>query len=266
MLQARRPIAADYAYFDRPFIAMAHRGGALLESNLERENTLHAFSEAAALGYRYLETDVHATADGVLLAFHDDRLDRVTDRQGLLAELPWNEVKTARIGGLDAIPTLADLFDAFPEHRINIDIKAPGAIEPLARAINHHRAHDRVCVGSFGVDRIRAFRRLMGTQVPTSVAGPGVAWTRFVPVLPRLFNDAGVVFQMPIDWEIGGRRVRLLTRDLVDRAHGAGKLVHVWTIDDADTMHELIDLGVDGLISDRIDTLKEVCLERGLWT
>lgn len=265
MLQARRPIAADYAYFDRPFIAMAHRGGALLAANLERENTRHAFTEAAALGYDYFETDVHVTADGVLVAFHDDRLDRVTDRPGLIAERTWGEIAAARIGGRDSIPTLAELLETFPDHRFNIDIKAPGAIEPLARTINHHRAHDRVCVGSFGVDRILAFRRLMGTQVPTSVAGPGVAWTRFVPGLPRLLNDAGVVFQMPIDWEIAGRRVRLLTRELVDRAHAAGKLVHVWTIDDPDTMHELIDLGVDGLISDRIDILKEVCLERGLW-
>lgn len=264
-MQVRRPVAADYAYFDRPFIAMAHRGGALLAANHERENTVHAFAEAAALGYDYFETDVHVTADGVLVAFHDDRLDRVTDRAGLIAELSWAEVGRARVGGVDAIPTLAELLETFPAHRINVDIKAPGAIEPLARTINAHRAQDRVCVGSFGVDRILAFRRLMGTQVPTSMASPGVVWTRFVPALPALLNDAGVVLQVPVDQVIAGRRVRLVTRQLIARAHAAGKLVHVWTIDDPDTMHALLDLGVDGLISDRIDTLKEVCLARGVW-
>lgn len=262
---ARRPIAADYPFFDRPFIAMAHRGGALFGPNVDRENSLHAFTEAVQLGYDYLETDVHVTADGTLIAFHDDRLDRVTDRGGMIAALRWEEVRRARIGGHDAIPTLDELFEACPTHRFNIDIKAAGAIEPLARTINRHRAHDRVCVGSFGVDRIRAFRRLMGTQVATSLAGPGVAWTRFVPAVPRLLNDVGVVLQIPVEWPIAGRLVRLVTPALIQRAHAAGKPVHVWTIDDPAVMHELIDLGVDGLISDRIDLLREVCQARGLW-
>lgn len=265
MFSANRSSAADFAYFDTPFIALAHRGGALLSANLRRENTLHAFTQAADLGYRYLETDVHATDDGVLIAFHDDRLDRVTDRTGLIAEQLWSDVRGARIGGQDPIPTLAELFERFPEHRFNIDIKARGAIGPLVALIDRFGAHDRVCVGSFSYDRIRAFRRLIGTRVATSVAHPGVARTRFVPVLPRLLNDPGVVLQIPARWPIAGRDVRLLTRGLIRRAHAAGKLVHVWTIDRAEEMHELIDLGVDGLVSDRIDVLKEVCLARGLW-
>ncbi len=91
--------AAAYAYFDVPFAAYAHRGGALYPPNLHRENTRHAFQQAVDLGYRYLETDVHATADGVLVAFHDHVLDRVTDRTGPIARLPYAEVARARIGG-----------------------------------------------------------------------------------------------------------------------------------------------------------------------
>lgn len=265
MFSAHRPSATDFAYFETPFIALAHRGGALLPANLHRENTLHAFTQAADLGYRYLETDVHATADGVLIAFHDDRLDRVTERTGLIADQRWAEVRLARIGGQDPIPTLAELFERFPTHRFNIDIKAPGAIRPLAETLDEFEAHDRVCVGSFSYDRIRAFRRLMGTRVATSVAQPGIAWTRFVPVLPRILNDPGVVLQIPARWPIAGRETRLVTRGLIRRAHAAGKLVHVWTIDRAEEMHELIDLGVDGLVSDRIEVLQEVCLSRGLW-
>ncbi|GAB3715116.1 glycerophosphodiester phosphodiesterase [Mariniluteicoccus flavus] len=257
--------ARDFAYFDAPFIPMAHRGGSFLEANLGRENTVHAFGQAVALGYRWLETDVHATADGRLVAFHDDRLDRVTDRTGLIADLPWAALEGVRIGGRDAIPTLDELFETFPDARFNIDIKAPGAVEPLVAAINAHRAHDRVCVGSFGLDRITAFRRRMGDQVPTSVTGVGVAWTSFVPVVPAYANDAGVAFQMPVSQRVAGRDVRLVTPGLISRAHAAGKVVQVWTIDDAAEMHELIDLGVDGLITDRVDTLRDVCLERGLW-
>lgn len=265
MLSARRSHSTHYPYFDQPFIAMAHRGGALLPANLGRENTVHAFARAVDLGYRYLETDVHVTSDGVLVAFHDDRLDRVTDRTGLLAELPWSEVREARIGGLEPIPTFDELLETFGEQRFNIDIKAPGAIEPLARSIVAHAAQDRVCVGSFGVDRIRAFRRLMGSAVPTSLSQIGVAWTRFLP-LARVLPAPGMALQIPVHTEIRGRRIRLVTPELIARAHAAGRHVHVWTIDDPAEMHALVDLGVDGLISDRIDVLREVCEERGLWS
>jgi glycerophosphoryl diester phosphodiesterase len=265
MFRAHRQAAADFAYFDTPFIALAHRGGALYPANLHRENTLHAFTQAADLGYRYLETDVHATADGVLIAFHDDRLDRVTDGAGLVAAQLWDDVRHARIGGQDPVPTLAELFERFPEHRFNIDIKAPGAVRPLAAIIEEFSAHDRVCVGSFGPDRIRDFRRFMGSRVATAVGPPGVAFARFAPILQRLLDDPGVVLQIPARWPVAGRSARIVTRGLIRRAHAAGKLVHVWTIDRAEDMHELIDLGVDGLVSDRIDVLKEVCLAHGLW-
>jgi glycerophosphoryl diester phosphodiesterase len=265
MFSARRNPAADHPYFDSSFIALAHRGGALPAANLHSENTLYAFTKASELGFRYLETDVHVTADGVPIAFHDERLDRVTDGTGLVAELPWAEVSRSRIGGQHPIARLAELLEAFPDHRFNIDIKARAAVGPLVRTINEYRAHDRVCVGSFSIDRIREFRRLMGAQVATSVASSGVAWTRFVPFLPRLLNDPGVVLQIPSHWPVTGRSVRLVTPALVQRAHAAGKHVHVWTIDTAEEMHELIDLGVDGLVSDRIDVLKDVCIARGLW-
>ena len=115
--------AADYAFFDVPFAAFAHRGGATYEPNLYRENSLHAFKEAVALGYRYLETDVHATRDGVLLAFNDRVLDRVTDHTGAIAELTYAEIAEARIHGLDPIPRLSELLAEFPDVRFNVDVK-----------------------------------------------------------------------------------------------------------------------------------------------
>lgn len=257
--------ASDHRYFDSPFIALAHRGGATYGPNVGRENSVHAFEQAVALGYRYLETDVHVTRDGVLVAFHDERLDRATDASGLIAELDHAQVAEARIGGIDPIPTLAELFETFPDARFNIDIKAPGAVQPLVEQINAFRAQQRVCVGSFGLDRIVAFRRLMGSQVPTAVCNAGVLWTAKVPWLPTVLNDPGVAFQMPVSHDIAGRTIRLLSRAMVERAHAAGKQVHVWTIDDAEEMNSLIDLGVDGLVTNRIDTLREVLIERGLW-
>lgn len=257
--------ARDYPYFDTRFAAFAHRGGATYGPNAGHENTVAAFRTAVDMGYRYLETDVHATRDGVLLAFHDERLDRVTDGLGLIGDLTAADVARVRVGGTEPVPELDQLFEEFPQARFNIDIKSAAAIEPLVRCIEWHRAHDRVCVGSFGVDRIRAFRRLMGRRVATTVSAAGTAYNAYAPVLPRLFNSPGVALQLPTTHEVGGRSVRTLTPRLLRNAHATGKVVHVWTIDDASTMEELVDQGVDGIFTDRIDVLKDVLSRRGLW-
>lgn len=258
--------AADYAYFDAPFLAFAHRGGATYPPNVGRENTLHAFAEAAKLGYRYFETDVHATADGVLVAFHDDRLDRVTERTGLVGALPYREIERARIGGIDPIPTFDALLEEFPDVRFNVDAKSEAAVPLLAEAIARHGAADRVCVSSFGIARLRRLRRLLGPQTPTAVSQAGIAWNRFAPWLTTMINSPGVALQLPVRHRIAGRELLVLTEALIRAVHRAGKQVHVWTIDDATEMERLIDLGVDGIFTDRIDILSDVLNRRGLWS
>ncbi|GAB3447780.1 glycerophosphodiester phosphodiesterase [Phycicoccus ginsengisoli] len=258
--------AADFAYFDAPTpVGLAHRGGAKLAENVRLENTLAAFRRAVDLGYRYLETDVHATADGVLLAFHDAVLDRVTDRSGRIADLPWSEVRSARIDGTEPIPLLSDLLEELPTTRLNIDVKAPGAIAPLAEVIRRHDAVDRVCVGSFSDRRLRAVRRLVGPRLATSAGPAEVAALRFAPSrVSSWLRSPAAALQVPTGHVVGGRRVELVTPELLERAHGLGKHVHVWTVDDASEMHRLFDLGVDGIVSDRIDTLALVLAERGV--
>lgn len=275
---------SDLPFFSPPFLALAHRGGSMYAPNVGRENSLYAFGRAVALGYTHIETDVHATRDGVLVAFHDDRLDRVTDRTGVIAELDHTEVARARIGGTEPVPTLDEVFEAFPDTFFNIDLKADGTVAPLLEVLNRHRAQRRVNVASFSAARLREFRRLAGAQVSTSVSPAGIAWTRLVPVLPRLLSADGNVLQVP-HWtklpsavaslpaglralagpDIRGDEGRVVTAGFVAAAHAAGKKVHVWTVDDPGQMTELIDLGVDGLVSDRIDVLKDVLVERGLW-
>lgn len=266
-----RPRAADLPYFDAAFLAIAHRGGYASAEDAGRENSRYAFTSATGLGYRYLETDVHATADGVLIAFHDDRLDRVTDSRGLIAELPWEIVAQARIAGIDPIPTLAELLEAFPEARFNIDAKADGAVQLLVDTIADHDSWQRVCVSSFGVGRLHRLRRLLRRRlgstrpVATAASQAGIAWGRFVPVLPYAVGTPAQAFQLPARWPVLGAERELVTERLVALAHNAGQQVHVWTVNEAAEMNRLIDLGVDGLISDRIDTLKQVLTERGLW-
>lgn len=245
-------------------LAFAHRGGAYHPEIEGLENTMVAFRHAVSLGYRYLETDVHVTSDGVLLAFHDTVLDRVTDRLGEVAELSQDEVQEALIGGRERVPTLAELFDALPHARFNIDLKSAGAVPALADFVRVHNAWDRVLVGSFSARRLNAFRRLTGGRVPTSAHPGEVIAFRFLPsgwLADRLTRGRVAALQIPHRH----RRWMVATPGLVRRAHAAGKHVHVWTIDEPAEMRELLERGVDGLMTDRTDRLTSVLSERGLW-
>jgi glycerophosphoryl diester phosphodiesterase len=245
-------------------LAVAHRGGPLGPGSEGLENTMSAFRNAVALGYRYLETDVRITRDGILLAFHDRGLERVTDGRGEIAGLLHSEVGTALIGGHERVPTLAELFDAFPEARFNIDIKHTTAIPALADFIAARGAWDRVLVGSFSPRRLNAFRRLTAGRVATSAHPLEVAAFRLLPsarVADRLTRGRVAALQVP---HRRGRWV-VTTPGLVRRAHAVGKHVHVWTIDEPAEMHQLLDRGVDGLMTDRTDILRSVLTERGQW-
>jgi glycerophosphoryl diester phosphodiesterase len=245
-------------------LAFAHRGGAFHPELEGLENTMAAFQHAVDLGYIYLETDVRATNDDVLLAFHDAVLDRVTARKGPVADLAYAEVSDALIGGREQIPTMASLLEQFPRARFNIDIKSDAAVEPLARLVRATGAHDRVCVGSFSRPRIRRFRALVGDRVATAAGRLDVAAFRLLPaaaLVGVLTRDRAAALQVPHRHG----RLTVVTPALVARAHALGRHVHVWTVDDPEQMRELLDMGVDGLMTDRTDVLREVLVERGQW-
>jgi glycerophosphoryl diester phosphodiesterase len=255
----RRVVAHPFLEHDGP-LAIAHRGGALDG----RENSMAAFARAVELGYRYLETDVHVTADDVLVVFHDDRLDRVTDRPGEIGSLTWREVRAARIGGTDPIPLFADVLASWPDVRVNIDPKSDRAVGPLVRTIRAAGALDRVCIGSFSDDRLRRARAALGPRLCTSM-GPGevlrlrlAAWG----LLPRSAVPGGpACVQIPVRRRV----VPLAEQRLLSCAHELGLPVHVWTVNDPGQMHDLLDLGVDGIVSDDIVALRAVLRDRGEW-
>jgi glycerophosphoryl diester phosphodiesterase len=256
-----------FRFLDEPLtvLAFAHRGGAHHPEIAGLENTLRAFEHAVSLGYGYLETDVHATRDGVLLAFHDDALDRVAGIEGRLGDLTYAEAGQVLVGGREPVPTLAQLFDAFPGARFNIDLKSDAAVPLLADFIASHDAWDRVLVGSFGPRRLQHFRRLTDGRVPTSAHPLEVVAFRFSPsgrLADRLTRGRVAALQVP------HRRglLRIVTAGLVQRAHAVGVHVHVWTVDEPAEMHELLDRGVDGLMTDRTDILRDVLVSRDQWS
>ncbi len=245
-------------------LAMAHRGGAGHPELIGLENSVRAMRHAYDLGFRYLETDVHLTQDGVLLAFHDARLDRVTDGSGAIADSTWSDLAGVLIGGTEPIPRFEDLLDALPEARFNVDLKAPHTAGPVADLILRRGELDRFCVGSFSERRVRRFRALTRGRVATAVGWAGVVAHRWLPLgggSLRLLKEAGSVFQVPVTH----RGARVVDREFIDRAHSVGKHVHVWTIDDPAEMASLIGIGVDGIMTDRTDLLKQVLVERQDW-
>jgi glycerophosphoryl diester phosphodiesterase len=239
-----------------PPIAFAHRGFAPGGD----ENSMAAFERAVRLGYRYLETDVRVTADGVALAFHDARLSRVTDRVGRIAELPWTEVRRARIVGREPIPRLTDLLGAWPDVYLNLDVKADQGVPALVEAIRGTGSIERVCVGAFSTARIEAVRRALGPRLCTSL-GPRDALQLKWPSRSRGTVASRRCAQVPARI---GRRVFVDTR-YIAAAHAIGVPVHAWTVNDPMEMARLLDLGVDGIMTDRADVLRDLLAARGEW-
>jgi glycerophosphoryl diester phosphodiesterase len=234
-------------------LAFAHRGGA----SEVPENTLPAFEHAVGLGYTYLETDAHVTADGVVVAFHDPDLSRTCGRPGTISALPWSEVSAARVDGREPIPLLEDLLGSFPQARVNIDAKSDAVVEGLLAVLRRTAALDRVCLGSFSDRRLRRLRGALGPAVCTS-AGPG-------EIAAFLAGGRPVGGWQALQVPIRQGRVPIVTPRFVERAKRHGRHVHVWTVDDPAEMDRLLDLGVDGIMTDRPTVLRERLEARGAW-
>jgi len=238
---------------------LAHRGLALEAP----ENTLLAFAHALAVGVTHLETDVHGSADGVAMISHDPDLTRLVGRRVRVGQLTSHELRRVQLGFGQAYCSLADALDAFPEARFNIDIKDASAIEPTVAAIRDARAAERVLIGSFSpARRLAVVRALPGVATSISsrgaVAAVSAARSRGgLPALRRILRAVHAV-QLPLSI----LRMSTMTPRTVAAFHASGVEVHVWTINDEPTMERLLDLGVDGLVSDRADLAMSVLARR----
>jgi glycerophosphoryl diester phosphodiesterase len=254
-------VARRFAYLDAPIpIGFAHRGGAAPGD----ENTLAAFERAVTMGYRYIETDTHATADGVAVVFHDHTLARVAGRPERIRELRWADLARVRVDGEPVVPRLAEVLDAWPQVRFNIDVKADGAVDATLDAVRRADALDRVLLASFSDARTARMRAALGPGLATSLGSRGVAqlW-----VAARAGRGGARVAGRVAAAQLPARQgpVRVVDERFVRYAHSLGLPVHVWTVDAPDRMNELLDLGVDGIMTDRIDVLRDVFTARGCW-
>lgn len=249
-----------YGAGDRP-LAVAHRGGA----GLAPENTLAAFSLAFGLGLRYLETDVRLTADGVALAFHDETLVRVTGARGRVRDRPWDDVARLLVQGREPVARLEDVLGSFPDSCVTVDLKEAAAIAPLAAAIRRTGSASRVCVAGAWDGWLAAVRTAVGPALATALGWrslTALVTCARVGVRPPRSLATGAFVHLPL--RLG--RVPVLGERLVAMSHDLGVRVLAWTVDDPTVMHGLLDDGVDGLITDRPDLLREVLVRRGAWS
>lgn len=227
-----------------------------------------AFTGAVGLGIRYLETDLHRTRDGALIAFHDHVLERLTNGVGRVADWRWEDLRHLdaaywfdpgndypRRGKGDGVPLLEEVIAAFPDVCFNLDLKQPGIEADVAQFVARHGLWDRVLIASFHDRRIRRFRRLTGGRVATS-AGPVEASAMWAASRAGRRGPSGPdAYQVPA--------TRRIDRRFVEAAHRTGAQVHVWTVNDSTEMRRLLDLGVDGIVTDRPDLLNEVLAGEG---
>jgi glycerophosphoryl diester phosphodiesterase len=268
LVMPKAPQTAYYQNAPRTMV-IAHQGG----DGLWPSNTLFAFEHAAALGVDVLEMDIHMTKDGALVVSHDETVDRLTDGEGLIKEKPLAEVQ-----GFDAaydwsplddgaeypyrgqgitIPTLESVFERFPEYRMNIEIKQaePSIAQPFCDLIRKHGMENRVLVASFNDEALVEFRETC-PEVATSGSRGQIKPFVYLHLafLGRLYPPNFSAVQVPIE----NSGITILKSRFVNVAHARGLWVDAWTIDDPAEMRMLIDIGVDGIITDRPDLLMEV--------
>jgi len=261
------------AFFDYSgALVIAHRGGMALWP----ENTVYAFDEAEHAGATALEMDVHRTSDGELVVSHDPRVDRCTEGEGAIEQMTLAEIQALDAGyrfspddgatfpfrgkGI-RIPTMREVFERFGHLRFVIDSKPPRpevALQ-LAALANECNVSDRVCLASFHLDNVAAIRR-DHPHLATSLSEPEVMvfWAAQAFYLSGLYQAPAGAMQVPPS-QFG---VPFLTRRFVETAHAKGMLVQVWTINDEDEMRRLLDLGVDGIVTDYPDRLARVTAAR----
>lgn len=226
---------------------------------------MEAFSRSYALGFRYLETDVRHTADGVLVAFHDANLERVTNGRGPLSKATHADLRQVLVGGVHPIPTLVELIQAFPDACFTVDLKDHRSAAELARVLVETASTARVCVAGAWDGSLHKLRTQAGGELATALGWRELTTliagrrSRLTPPRERL---RATFAHIPL--QLG--RLRVYRERLVTRAAELGIAVVVWTVNDQGQMHRLLDEGVGGIITDRPDLLREVLIARDQWS
>ena len=232
------------SFLDSEFQGFVHRG----DTSIFLENTIEAFQSAISLGYQYLETDLRETSDGKIITFHDPNLKRITGANITISETKFSDIRMRRLPSRETIPTIDELLEEFPDSFFNMDLKVNQIEEKVLKKINSHNALERVCLGSFNSRTIKKINSLE----PKILTSMGISQV----IMYKFFQKKNIskLIQIPTHWN----GIKVITKKFIDRLHNDGLKVHVWTINKETEMQSLIDLGVDGIMTDNASGLIEV--------
>ena len=232
------------SFLDSEFQGFVHRG----DTSIFLENTIEAFQSAISLGYQYLETDLRETSDGKIITFHDPNLKRITGANITISETKFSDIRMRRLPSRETIPTIDELLEEFPDSFFNMDLKVNQIEEKVLKKINSHNALERVCLGSFNSRTIKKINSLE----PKILTSMGISQV----IMYKFFQKKNIskLIQIPTRWN----GIKVITKKFIDRLHNDGLKVHVWTINKEKEMQSLIDLGVDGIMTDNASGLIKV--------
>ena len=233
-----------HPFLKSKFQGFVHRG----DTSNFIENTLEAFKSANELGYKYLETDLRETKDGKIITFHDPNLKRITGSNVTINHTSLSEIRMRRLPAREFIPTIDEVLEEFPNSFFNMDLKVKGIEEKVLKKIKFHNAMDRICLGSFNASIIRKINTLE-PKILTSMGLSQVAMYKFF----KKPNNSKLI-QVPTSW----KGIKIITKKFIERLHNDNLKVHVWTINDKIEMQNLIDIGVDGIMTDNASGLMDV--------
>ena len=233
------------------FIGLSHRGN----SKKFIENSFEAFNSVVQMGYKYIETDLRMTLDKEVIAFHDPDLKRLFNLDLQVKDLTFNEIANLFKEKNCSLLTLEDVLKEFPKIYFNIDLKVEEVIQDSIKVVADFNAFDRVCFASFHSNRTGKVLRYNQNAI-VSMGMKDIALFKFF----KFNNKNKKIIQIPLKW----KGIKILTRNLIQKAHKSNLLVHVWTINDRKLINNLIDLGVNGIVTDEPELLMEIMKERDL--
>ena len=242
---------------DHKFYGFVHRGG----DEEKTENTLEAFQYSSDLGFVFMETDVQATSDGEVVIFHDSDLKRVAGLNKRVSDLTFKEIKAVDLIYGGRIPSLEETLSSFPNLRFNIDIKVDSAVDQTIKIVNNFNAFNRVCLAAFSSKRLNRIRELTDTSLCSSMGQAEIVKLLLSSYGLNFRESPGLCAQVPVS-QFG---IPIVTKRFIKKVHDLNKLIHVWTIDETQEMYRLIDLGVDGLMTDKPTVLKDALVARNLF-
>lgn len=238
-------------------VPIAHRGASLLAS----ENSFDSFRKALELGYRVIETDIHGSKDGTAYIFHDSTLERLTGENLKISDLKDVDIDSLRVNTSSIIPRLSNVFEEFPEGLFNLDAKTWESTMPIANTIKNMGCRSRVCIGSFNDKRIDAIIRELGVETCHSMGTRNVIKFFFGAQLGIGQEFTAQCIQLPIK-QFG---ISLITEKVLQYARKLGIKNHFWTINSPATMQRLIELNVDGIMTDDCLLLKKIMEKQNKW-